>query len=493
MSQTVRTASLPNPVLVGYMAVYSVAALAAASLPPMASGAVSIGLACLYVAGRILYAGQVSEVDAAFILWLAAFQNVVLVLVVGFLSPDHVRLLIGLNFFFGVLWVSVLGLQRMRALLRVSTLWVALVLPAIALVVIGSAVLFGVNGLAAVASARNIVSPLLFFVLGWLIGSGGSPARARRRFMRVVVSLGIVVLAVGLLERFLVPDLWRLLGVGELWTKKGLTNVSDSGVPLNWWSAERIGGEPVRRVVSTFADPVNLGTFLLLVMISAYALGRNITMMFAAVGILLTVSKGGLLGCLVCAVAYSYYRWSRVGFVATATTSGLVGAAFIVYSLRYASGSLLAHLGGAAYAVVGLPQYPLGRGVGRAGTMAQQFADLGDQQILESGMGVIVGQLGFPGLGVYLLSCALMYKGITLLPQSRDRLVAFAIFWSIWLNIVFNEVALSPNSSAGYFILLGLFVAEARPRLSPHRPTAPDPPLTRGVTASPHARPSSNL
>jgi hypothetical protein len=46
----------------------------------------------------------------------------------------------------------------------------------------------------------------------------------------------------------------------------------------------------------------------------------------------------------------------------------------------------------------------------------------------------------------------------------RERIVAVTLFWSITLNITFNEVALSPNSAAGYFILLGLIVGAKQAR-----------------------------
>ena len=460
-----------NPVLIlhpahlVYVGLHIATLLAAVTLPSaLHLGAFLVVSWTTFLLARLLYMGPISEVDAVFVLWLAASQNVLIGALVEGMSADHVRLLIGSNFMLGAMWVTALGLQRVQAMLRRSTVWVLLVVPAVTLLVVSSIAVFGFNGLAAVASARNILTPPLFFVLGWLIGCGRRGARDQ--FMKAVLWLGLLVIFFGLVERFMTPNVWNELNIGALWTKKGLTNISLSGLPRNFWSAERIAGAPVRRMVSTFGDPINLGTFLMLTMLCAYGLKRPLVVLLAGVAIALTVSKGGALGCLVFAVVYSYYRWSRVGFLITGLTAVAVGASFIAYSARYATRSLFVHLGGAAFALLGLREYPLGRGMGRAGTMAQQFVDLGDQQILESGLGMIVGQLGFPGFVVFGVFLGLVYKGALGSRGVRERIVAVSLFWSITLNMFFNEVALSPNSAAGYFILLGLIVAQAKaPRL----------------------------
>jgi hypothetical protein len=448
-----------HPVQFGYVGLYVASVLAAATIPSVVwFGALLVASWTVAILGRVLFMGPVSEADAVFLLWLAAGQNVLLGAFVEYLSPEHVRLLIGTNFLLGTMWVAALGVQRMQAMFRRSTIWILLVLPAASLLVVGSAVVFGFNGTAALASARNIMTPVLFFVLGWLIGWRRSGIGTRKRFMRAVVGLGLGVILLGLVERFATPDVWSTLHVGELWTKKGLTNVADSGIPRNWWSAEQIGGAPVRRLVSTFADPINLGTFLFLVTVCGYGLRMPFVVLSGVAGILLTVSKGGLLGCLVFTVVFAYYRSSKVGFLAAGVGTVALGLGFIAYSAQYATRSLFVHMGGAAYAILGLPQYPLGRGIGRAGTMAQQFSDLGDQQILESGLGIIAGQLGVPGVLLYLAFLGTIYAYLISSTGLRERIVAVTLFWSITLNITFNEVALSPNSSAGYFVLLGLIV-----------------------------------
>lgn len=455
--------ALLRPSLLTYIGVYLALVLGAAVIEAPAIFAVFlIGAWSMIVVARVFALGPVTEVDPVFVVWLAAFQNVFLGMASPYLSPSHVRLLVGVNFMAATTWVVLATVQRGRGFLSRGSQWVSLAPLTIVAVIASSIAVFGFNGLAAVASIRNILTPALFFTLGWLIGWGRPDPATRRRYLSAVATIGVLVVIVGVVERFLAPGMWIELNVGDLWQKKGLTNLAGSGVPQNWWSAERIGGEQIRRMISTFADPVNLGTFLMLMMLSGYGLKRPAIMILALLGIVLTVSKGGFLGCLVLIVVHAYYRWTRVGFFAAGGVALMAGLAFIGYSLRYATGSLLLHMAGAAFAIRGLTDYPLGRGVGRVGTIAQQFVDLGEQEILESGLGMIAGQLGLPGLGVYLLFMGLILYCVSKTPDVRERVVAVVAFWSISLNIVFNEVALSPNSSAGYFVLLGMVVAGTR-------------------------------
>jgi hypothetical protein len=83
----------------------------------------------------------------------------------------------------------------------------------------------------------------------------------------------------------------------------------------------------------------------------------------------------------------------------------------------------------------------------------------GQVGVSESGLGLIVGQLGVVGLGLIAWLFLTIHRGLGGLTNSRDRVLGFTLLYAIILNIAFNEVALSPNSSAGYFVILGILAA----------------------------------
>lgn len=413
----------------------------------------------IFVAWRIVVFSGINDTDVAFIVFLSAAQNVVLGLVSPSLSSFAVRLLISTNFVLPGLWLVAVWACRPATWLRREPWVVNGLLVVTAGLLLFSAALFGLGGVAALASIRNITTPLLFFALGYMIsGRTGD----ERTLWRTITVLGLIVFAVGVVEQFAYASMWRDLNVSDLWLKKGLTNLGASGVPENWYSAERIGGNQIRRMVSTFADPVNLGTFFFLLFAAGYRSRSVAVASLAALGIGLTVSKGGMLGLMIFCCVYAYYRCRRWVFLCVVGGVAVTGVGFIIFSLRHATGSLLLHVAGAVNAVRDLGHYPLGRGLGRVGTLAQQFVYLGRQDIVESGLGLVVGQLGLPGLVLYVGFFLFIFAWCVRHPSIDERLIGVALLCSIGVNIIFNEVALSPNSSAPYFFLLGALVLKSR-------------------------------
>jgi len=68
--------------------------------------------------------------------------------------------------------------------------------------------------------------------------------------------------------------------------------------------------------------------------------------------------------------------------------------------------------------------------------------------------------LGIIGLLSYIIFFIINYLNIIKISDTRIKIGLISLFYGIMANIVFNEVALSPNSCAGYFILLGLFLGK---------------------------------
>jgi hypothetical protein len=174
--------------------------------------------------------------------------------------------------------------------------------------------------------------------------------------------------------------------------------------------------------------------------------------------VLLTVSKGALLGVLVFWVVSSRHSRSAVSFPVVVSAAVAIGLAFVAYSLSHSTGSLVAHVHGFTAGFERLPSHPFGGGLGSTGVLAD-IANAEKAGIAESGLGLIAAQLGIVGLGLFAWLCVVIHRGLSGLAGRRERVLGFTLLYAIVLNIAFNEVALSPNSSAGYFVILGLLAA----------------------------------
>lgn len=443
--------------LLGYTGAYVVCLIFGLLLPqPVVFTACMVTTWAALLTWRMTVLGRLDGADAFFVIVVSAVQNVVLGILAPTLSAFAIKGLLTVNFLLPVMWLVFLSVTRISTFRSRHAVKVYLTVIAIFTVILFSVATAGFNGVAAISSIRNIVSPVTCFAVGFLVAWRHDRSKF---FVRAIVVLGLCVVAFGVVERFVASDIWHQLNIAELWHKKELSNIGGEGIPRNWYSAERVAGRHVRRMVSSLADPVNLGTFLFLVFAASYAVGSVVGALTAIIGIVLTVSKGGALGLLVFATVYGYYRGSRLTFLTVAIAASAAGAGFIYYSMYNATGSLFLHISGMTNALAGLTDNPLGSGIGRAGTLAQQFTDLGEQQIVESGLGMIIGQLGLAGFLVYLGFTLFALRSVTICPDIRQRIFGASLLGAIVLNIMFNEVALSPNSSAGYFYLIGELAA----------------------------------
>ena len=407
---------------------------------------------CLYI--NTLFAWP--RRDISFYLFLplliSAVQNVYLGLVAQQAFALQLQLAIGLNVFLGFAFTFLL-LAQTRSTFAVDPLAGLAALIAATLMVYGIATWFAFKGAAlpALSSLRNILSPALFLLFGLLA--------ARRvsvdRFFAYVCGLGWLIIAFGVLERVFLPDLWRDLNIAVLWPKKGIPNITFWGLPSNFVSSELINGEHVRRMVSLYGDPVNFGAVLFLIMMVAWYTRRYALMIAALVCIVAAISKGGLQGVLVFASVWGLVnlRGPMLALLLMAVLA--LGVGFATYSYFSSTQSLFIHLSGLWSALRELPGHPLGQGLGNVGVLAQEGSET-----KESGLGLVIGQLGIVGLASYAIFMLAIFARARYVQPTRERVFSLSLLCAVALNVAFNEVALSPNSSAGYFIVLGLACAK---------------------------------
>lgn len=388
---------------------------------------------------------------------ISATQNVYLLAVVGELSASQVRFLIIINFVYAVALFGVLELTGQRTLagsrtLRRLTRVIEILLVVLVVYAAGSAVVTGADPISALASLRNFVTPLVFT----LIGLYGCRHVTIENYLKHLLILGGVVIAFGIVE-LAVPSFWQTLGLGELWVKKGL-RVNAWGLPGNFRASEHIGDLQFTRMVGPFADPVHLGTFLFAVFMVAWFLRKRILAIVAVIAMVLTVSKGALLGMLAFVVVWPRYFASRTVHIVAIAIAALGAVGFYLYTLVSSSGSTMAHIKGLLNALADLPLHPFGRGLGNAGVLARRFDDTSSRNASESGLGVIIGQLGIVGLLIFAALFVVLLLAILRIESVRSRCLALVLLIGFVLNAAFNEVALSPNSAAPYFIILGLLI-----------------------------------
>ncbi|NGY85881.1 hypothetical protein F6Y05_09095 [Bacillus megaterium] len=170
----------------------------------------------------------------------------------------------------------------------------------------------------------------------------------------------------------------------------------------------------------------------------------------------LTVSKGALLGLLVFLVIWAKNYTPKTVFLLISIGAVSAGSIFIAYTMLHSTMSTLMHLTGFFSAFVELPYHPLGRGLGNIGVLAGLYSTGAETSITESGLGMVIGQLGIVGIALFFIFFKSINSNLKLIEDQREKVLGQALFIGITLNIAFNEVALSPNSSAVYFIALGL-------------------------------------
>lgn len=390
---------------------------------------------------------------------LSAFQNMWLGTFAKTLSNTSVQFLTILNFLYATFTCVVLFFQRRQDVFghdaQMKKIWkcfLCLVCYSAFSVVLSS----HFNLFSVASSFRNIVAMFIFFFLGCLASKNVIPERIER----LLIFLGISVILIGLLEVFLYKSMWIDLNITELWNKKGI-RVKDSGIPTNFYSSETINGQRIRRMASSFADPVNLGAFLFATFGLAWFRKNYILIVFSVLAMILTVSKGAVLGVLIFFVCYAYFYMSRAFFVSVLSFSSLAGLGFLVYAMKTSAASVFLHISGLLAAFKGIPKHPLGYGIGSNGVLAKQFSKIAaDMDVTETGLGMIISQLGVVGLCCYIaffIYCGKMCKRIE---NKRIKTLTITLLLSIVANMFFNEVALSPNSCAVYFIVIGYYIGQ---------------------------------
>jgi hypothetical protein len=435
----------------------------AASFSTTAMLVVTVAIVFFSLLAQLFHRLAASNAEISFFLIIptvmSATQNVYLTFVAEALDNSRLHFAIILNFIFSLaLYVVLVARKKSRlepALQKlINSVTVALIF--LVLYAAATVVLFQPDPTAAVASSRNIIAPFLFL----LIGLHASPWAKGTVYLRYLVLLGFAAVIFGFIEAN-VPHFWDTLNLRGLWEKKGISVQVDSGLPRNFFASEQlVPGEFLRRMAGPFADPVNFGTFLFAVFMAAWYLKGLLSKILTVVAIVLAVSKGALLGLFVFFAVWTRNFASKISYVIALLVLGAGAISFYTFTLTSSTGSTTAHIDGFAAAFIEFPHHPLGRGLGSSGVLAGLFSEGSESTsaVTESGLGMVIGQLGIVGLIIYVVFFVLVSQHVLRIRDRRERTLAAGLLGGFMLNAAFNEVALSPNSAAPYFIILGLVI-----------------------------------
>jgi oligosaccharide repeat unit polymerase wzy len=435
------------------------------SMPPIITllfSLIFIGIATFLNYSSILTDDRVGNAFFASLpIVLSSFQNVYLGLGAGKLNSITLQVLLTIST--AIITLTVFIGIMLNSFNSKEFEWLILSLFFIIIHSIILIMFFPTTLAAYLSSMRNILAPLLIFYFSVYSFKNID----LYKFYRYIFIIILIVLIFGIIEYIIGNSLWTKLNIKQLWALKGMA-IEDRIVPGNWYSSELVGGKQLRRMVSTFADPVNLGSYLFAAFMLAWYKKKRLLQILLISSFILSVSKAAFLSLLVFIIVYSWVKdRNKILAIFGITISSGLGLFFYRYSQISSYGSMNAHIDG-FYNALSIPlHYPFGMGVGSVGVLASKLGSQAalSSEVLETGIGMIIAQLGFVGVIVYsIFFVKLSFLGNKIL-DVNDKILWFTILYGFLANAFFNEVALSPNSCALYFLILGMLYNKNRTKI----------------------------
>lgn len=385
---------------------------------------------------------------------ITCFQNVILGMEINVIDKKQLLFFIVTNVVYA--WILVfLGLLFLSKDYMVKKVTICLALIAIYSLLL--LIFFPVDIITFASSFRNISSPFIFFLLGAVFAKKCDTDY----FTKILIVVFTFVFIVGLYEYFIDSNFWIKLNIGELWNKKGIFIDKFTGKPYNHLSAEIIGGKQLPRLVSTFAEPVNLGSFSMFCGLIFWWKKKYVYFTMALVTSVLTVSKGALVGYIVLFLVAFLIKMNDESkmFFLPIIMGGLIIA--LIYMVNF-SASAAIHFSGFINAFQNIDKYILGIGVGNAGVYANLYNSTMKSTIQESGLGVILVQIGIPGIICYTYLLIVILKKINKLKVKRGKIMLYTMIISVYALFTFSESGIGPNTCSYFMIFIGLCIGNCK-------------------------------
>lgn len=305
-------------------------------------------------------------------------------------------------------------------------------------------------------SFRQLMTPIILILYGRTLKLKQEEIKS---YFSFIINLGIVQAFFGILERFVLGDaFWKAINIQKLFETKGFSRWVLSELPGNYYSYDlyNIMGVRIRRLVGFSTDPLLTAHYLAFCIVILLFAGRNFKKMsriiclgICTVACVLTLSKGAI---LIVGIAYLYKIWLTNKKIAI----GLIGI-FIIFAVTLIRTNLFMtvaiHAEG-LWSSVSIKSF-IGNGIGTAGNLASLNGE--SSTAGESYFGMVIGQIGYIGLFVFLYVIYRMIK-ISLRKYSDTyvySMVAYII--AVILEATMSESAINFVGSGCAFIILGIY------------------------------------
>ncbi|MHB8173819.1 MAG: O-antigen ligase family protein [Nitrospirota bacterium] len=244
---------------------------------------------------------------------------------------------------------------------------------------------------------------------------------ALRKFIAALIFASFAANLFGLFERFFFSaGLWAELG-RNFWMSKG-TDSFQNGLPINFYTY--LSYFKVRRLISSYTDPLTVGFANILVLVLLYQMitGKmsgsvNIFNKFKyaafiiiGVATLLSLTRAAILGALIGIFVSSMFYLSKrnlaLGALIAASLScailfSSVGQRLIMGTINLRDPSTIGHIGAYAIGIQNIISHPMGMGLGYGGYVTQ-LTGQGSKGAGESLFLTIAIEKGIAGLIIFL-------------------------------------------------------------------------------------------
>ena len=320
-----------------------------------------------------------------------------------------------------------------------------------------------------ILTIRQLLLPFVCVYFGVCVGKENS--LFFKKSVKYIVYLGLFTAIIGLLEFFWLKNtLWPYEMIFQYETNKGTVFVFYNNVPLNYytWDYYDIFGGVVRRLVSTFADPLITGHYLFLSFVlcssdSCTIKYKPLVKFILFISSLLTFSKGVFI-CYLIYFIFIYLKKKSYLKFKTLLTFFPIALLFSVLILNIAAKSIIPnssvviHLDGFISGIFDSSVF--GYGIGKAGVMTYVVGG-GDLNLTsESFIGVLTIQLGYLGLLIFVLYFYFLI--LNLFHNYRENksiniILSLVLLCSVLVESLFSESSIGIVGTGIYFIYSGIY------------------------------------
>ncbi|WP_353949010.1 polymerase [Sporolactobacillus sp. Y61] len=323
-------------------------------------------------------------------------------------------------------------------------------------------------------SGRQLIMPVILYLFGYYVVS------CKDKLLYFYIKISLLIVSFGFIETWVLGDkFWISLGIKSYMENKGMSlwAYGTQGLPGNFYTFDFSSfiGTSLRRMVSFIADPTLLGQFLVIPVLYSILgdfykksrIRKLFYMTFLTTGLVMTLSKGGLLsvaiGILFCLIFQKNRSSQLVGLFISYILFFFV---LFIFSNYQKFASLPAHINGLVSNLAAIVRHPFGSGLGRSGNFANLYNERANSMNMNAGesyIGTMVGQTGLVVTALFLVFIALIISG--LLKQYKEGheknslILAGALSGTVMVSFL-SESAISFISSGFIFVMAGAYLSE---------------------------------